>query len=38
MMHHMIACYESTTRVLPYRRFLMNEFEEIGINLSRESH
>ena len=37
-MMHMIACCESTTRVLPYSRFLSQVFKDVGINLSRETN
>ncbi|KAL6316751.1 hypothetical protein AAG906_020435 [Vitis piasezkii] len=36
MVMHMIACCESTTRVLPYGRFLTRVFKDVGIDLSRE--
>ncbi|KAL6336078.1 hypothetical protein AAG906_010350 [Vitis piasezkii] len=36
MMMHMIACCESTTRVLSYGHFLTRVFKDVGINLSRE--
>ena len=35
-MMHMISCYESTTRVLPYGRCLTRVFEDVGVDLSRE--
>ena len=37
-MMHMIACCESTTRVLPYGRFLSQVFKDVGIDLSRETN
>ena len=37
MMMHMISCYKSTTRVLPYDRFLTRVFKDAGVDLSRES-
>ena len=37
MMMHMISCYESTTRVLPYGCFLTRVFKYVGIDLSRET-
>nr|CAN68671.1 hypothetical protein VITISV_032167 [Vitis vinifera] len=37
MMMHMISCIESTTRVLPYDRFLTRVFKDVGVNLSRET-
>ena len=36
MMMHMISCCESTTRVLPYGRFLTRVFKDVGVDLSRE--
>ena len=36
MMHHMIACYENTTHVVPYTHFLSKVFKEVGIDLFRE--
>ena len=36
MMMHMILCYESTTRVLLYDRFLTRVFKDVGVDLSRE--
>ena len=38
MMMHMIACCESTTRVLPYGRFLTKVFKDVGGDLSRETN
>ena len=35
MMMHMISCVESTTRVLPYDRFLTQVFKDAGVDLSR---
>ena len=37
MMMHMISCVESTTRVLPYGRFLTRVFKDVGVDLSRET-
>ena len=37
MMMHMIACCESTTRVLPYGHFLTKVFKDVGVDLSRET-
>ncbi|RVW97881.1 hypothetical protein CK203_021213 [Vitis vinifera] len=37
MMMHMISCVESTTRVLPYDRFLTRVFKDVGVDLSRET-
>ena len=37
MMINMISCCESTTRVLPYGRFLTRVFKDVGIDLSRET-
>ena len=37
-MMHMIACCESTTRVLPYSRFLSQVFKDVGIDLSKETN
>ncbi|KAL6345719.1 hypothetical protein AAG906_017461 [Vitis piasezkii] len=34
LMMHMISCYESTTRVLPYDRFLARVFKDVGVDLS----
>ena len=36
MMMHMISCLESTTRVLPYDRFLTRVFRDVEVDLSRE--
>ena len=36
MIIHMISCCESTTRVLPYDRFLAKVFNDVGVDLSRE--
>ena len=36
MMMHMISCVESSTRVLPYSRFLTRVFKDAGVDLSRE--
>ncbi|KAL6327906.1 hypothetical protein AAG906_027314 [Vitis piasezkii] len=38
MMMHMISCCESTTRVLPYGRFLTRVFKDADIDLSRETN
>ena len=38
MMMHMISYYESTTRVLPYRRFLTRVFKDVRVDLSRETN
>ena len=38
MMMHMISCCESTTRVLPYGRFLTRVFKDVGIDLSKEAN
>ena len=37
MMMHMISYVESTTRVLPYDRFLTRVFKNVGVDLSRET-
>ena len=37
MMMHMISCIESTTRVLPYGRFLTGVFKDAEVDLSRET-
>ena len=37
MMINMISCCKSTTRVLPYGRFLTRVFKDVGIDLSRET-
>nr|CAN65258.1 hypothetical protein VITISV_028826 [Vitis vinifera] len=37
MMMHMTSCYESTTQVLPYDRFLTQVFKDAGVDLSRET-
>nr|CAN75008.1 hypothetical protein VITISV_018593 [Vitis vinifera] len=37
MMMHMISCIESSTRVLPYDRFLTRAFKDAGVDLSRET-
>ncbi|KAL6320020.1 hypothetical protein AAG906_003117 [Vitis piasezkii] len=37
MMMHMISCVESSTRVLPYGRFLTRVFKDAGVDLSRET-
>ena len=37
MMMHMISCYESTTQVLPYDRFLTRVFKDAGVDLSKET-
>ena len=37
MMMHMISCVESTTRVLPYGRFLIGVFKDAEVDLSRET-
>ena len=37
MMMHMISCCESTTRVLPYDRFLTRVFKDAEVDLSRET-
>ena len=37
MMMHMISYFESTTRVLPYGRFLTRVFKDVGVDLSRET-
>ena len=37
MLIHMIACCESTTRVLLYGLFLMKVFKEFGLDLSSET-
>ncbi|RVX16560.1 Retrovirus-related Pol polyprotein from transposon RE1 [Vitis vinifera] len=38
MMMHMISCVESSTRVLPYDRFLTCAFKDAGVDLSRETN
>ena len=37
MMMYMISCVESSTRVLPYGRFLTRVFKDTGVDLSRET-
>ena len=37
IMMHMISCVESTTRVLPYGRFLTRVFKDVEVDLSRET-
>ena len=37
IMMHMISCVESTTRVLPYDRFLTRVFKDAGVDLSRKT-
>ena len=37
IMMHMISYVESTTRVLPYDRFLTQVFKDVRVNLSRET-
>ena len=37
MMMYMISYVQSTTRVLPYDRFLTRVFKDVGVNLSRET-
>ena len=37
MMMHMISCCKSTTRVLPYDRFLTRVFKDAEVDLSRET-
>ena len=36
-MMHIISCCESTTRLLPYGRFLARVFKDVGVDLSRET-
>ena len=38
MMMHMISCCKSTTRVLPYDRFLFKVFKDVGVDLSKETN
>nr|CAN65058.1 hypothetical protein VITISV_008902 [Vitis vinifera] len=38
MMMHMISYVESSTRVLPYGRFLTRAFKDAGVDLSRETN
>ena len=38
MMMHLLSCCESTTRVLPYDRFLTRVFKDAGVDLSRETN
>lgn len=38
MMQHMIAFYQSNTRVFPYDHFLIRVFKDVNINLSRETN
>ena len=38
MMMHMISCCESTTRVLPYGRFLTRVFKDADVDLRRETN
>ena len=35
---HMISCCKSTTRILPYGRFLTRVFKDVGIDLGRETN
>ena len=37
MMMHMISYVESTTRVLPYDRFLTRVFKDARVDLSKET-
>ena len=37
MMMHMISCCESTTRVLPYGRFLTRMLKDVRVDLSRKT-
>ena len=37
-MMHMISCYESTNRVLPYGCFLTRVFKDIEVDLIRETN
>ncbi|RVW86579.1 hypothetical protein CK203_045609 [Vitis vinifera] len=37
IMMHMISCCESTTRILPYNRFLTKVFKDARVDLSRET-
>ncbi|WJZ91584.1 hypothetical protein VitviT2T_010642 [Vitis vinifera] len=37
LMMHIISCCESTTRLLPYGRFLARVFKDVGVDLSRET-
>ncbi|KAL6335622.1 hypothetical protein AAG906_030758 [Vitis piasezkii] len=36
MMMHMMACYKSSTHVIPYSRFLTRVFKDTGVDLSKE--
>ena len=38
MVMHMISCCESTTRVLPYGRFLTRVFKDVDVDLSKETY
>nr|CAN76703.1 hypothetical protein VITISV_032509 [Vitis vinifera] len=38
MMMNLISCCESTTRVLPYGRFLTRMCKDVGVDLSRETN
>ena len=37
MMMYMIACCQSTTRVIPYDHFLTRVFKDVDVDLSRET-
>ena len=37
IMMHMISYVESTTRVLPYDRFLTLVFKDVGVDLSKKT-
>ena len=36
MMHHMMSCCKSKTRVLSYGRFPMKVYKDVGIDLTKE--
>ena len=38
MMMHLLSCCESTTRVLPYDRFLTRVFKDSRVDLSKETN
>ena len=38
MKMHLISCYESTTRVLPYGHFLTRVCKDVSVDLSRETN
>ena len=38
MLQYTIACYQSTTWVFPYGRFLTRVFKDVGTNMRRETN